>query len=160
MCCSHRPRLDEHGLTSAFFDAVLRKAVQAGLCSDEHFSVDGSLIESHASIKSFRPNDKTDHDHQSDQQRDDEYKDANSFKPRNADVDVHGQKRTNETHASRTDPEAKLYRKGNGKEAKLPALAACLIRKPTRLVMGVTVTEASGIAEYAAALSMLEYTML
>lgn len=112
----NRPRLDKHGLTAAFFDAVLVKALQAGLCSDEHFSVDGSLIESYASIKSFR------HKEEKDQQDDD----SNSFKPRNSEVDFHGQKRTNDTHVSRTDPEAKLYRKGMGKEARLSHMGHAL----------------------------------
>lgn len=158
----NRPRLDEHGLTAAFFDAVLAKAVQAGLCSDEHFSVDGSLIESYASIKSFRPKDEADNDRESDQQKHEQHQqpqthqDSNSFKPRNAEVDFHGQKRTNETHASRTDPEAKLYRKGNGKEAKLSHLGHALSENRHGLVMGVTTTEANGTAECAAALSMLD----
>jgi transposase len=142
----NRPRLDEHGLTAAFFDAVLVKAIQAGLCSDEHFSVDGSLIESYASIKSFRPVAE-------DNQRTD---DANSFKPRNAEVDFHGEKRTNETHASRTDPEAKLYRKGMGKEAKLAHLGHALTENRHGLVLGVTTTEANGKAECQAALCLLD----
>jgi len=142
----NRPRLDEYGLTSAFFDAVLVKAVQAGLCSDEHFSVDGSLIESYASIKSFRPKDEDDR----------QEGDSNSFKPRNAEVDFHGQQRTNETHASRTDPEARLYRKGTGKEAHLSHIGHALTENRHGLVMGVTTTEANGTAECAAALSMLD----
>ena len=99
------PRLDEHGLAQAFFDAVV--ALTHNLCS-EHFSVDGTLIESLASAKSFRPKDAADTPG-----------DGNGFKPRNPEVDFHGQNRTNDTHASTTDPEAKLYRKGRGKEAKL-----------------------------------------
>lgn len=111
----NRPRLDEHGLTAAFFDAVLSRAVQAGLCSDEHFSVDGSLIESYASLKSFPP--------QGEEAKEDD--DRNTFAPRNAEVDFHGEKRTNKTHASKTDPEARLCRKGIGKEAKLAQLGPC-----------------------------------
>jgi transposase len=87
----NRPRLDAHGLTAAFFDAVLREALEAGLCSEEHFSVDGTLIESYASIKSFRP---------AGDPEDRGPNDANAFKPRNAEVDFHGQKRTNATHRS------------------------------------------------------------
>jgi transposase len=142
----NRPRLDKQGLTAAFFDAVLVKAVQAGLCSDEHFSVDGSLIESYASIKSFRPLEE-------ENQRND---DANSFKPRNAEVDFHGEKRTNDTHASRTDPEANLYRKGRGKEAKLAHLGHALTENRHGLVLGVTTTEANGKAECQAALCLLD----
>ncbi|WP_437222747.1 IS5 family transposase [Planctomicrobium sp. SH661] len=142
----NRPRLDEHGLTAAFFDAVLVKALQAGLCSDEHFSVDGSLIESYASIKSFRPKEEKD-------QQDD---DSNSFKPRNSEVDFHGQKRTNETHVSRTDPEARLYRKGSGKEARLSHMGHALTENRHGLVMGVIATPATGKAECEAALSLLD----
>lgn len=142
----NRPRLDEYGLTAAFFDAVLVKALQAGLCSDEHFSVDGSLIESYASIKSFRPKDEDDQSGNS----------SNSFKSRNPEVDFHGQKRTNQTHASRTDPEAKLYRKGAGKEAKLSHMAHALTENRHGLVMGIVATSANGQAECQAALTLLE----
>ena len=142
----NRPRLDEHGLTAAFFDAVLTRAVQAGLCSDEHFSVDGSLIESYASLKSFRP-------HGEEAKEND---DSNSFQPRNAEVDFHGEKRTNKTHASKTDPEARLYRKGVGKEAKLAHLGHALTENRHGLVLGVSVSEANGRAECAAALTMLD----
>lgn len=142
----NRPRLDEHGLTAAFFDAVLVKAVRAGLCSDEHFSVDGSLIESYASIKSFRPKDEDDHTKG----------DSNTFKPRNAEVDFHGEKRTNDTHASKSDPEARLYRKGSGKEAHLSHIGHALTENRHGLVLGVTMTEANGTAECSAALSMLD----
>lgn len=142
----NRPRLDQHGLTAAFFDAVLTQALQAGLCSDEHFSVDGSLIQSYASIKSFRPKGEN-------VQQDD---DSNSFKPRNPEVDFHGQKRTNDTHASRTDPEAKLYRKGKGKEARLSHMGHALTENRHGLVMGVVMTVANGTAECEAALSLLD----
>lgn len=141
----NRPRLDKHGLTAAFFDAVLTRAVQAGLCSDDHFTVDGTLIESYASLKSFRPQDESDHDGC-----------ANSFQPRNPEVDFHGQKRTNKTHASRTDPEARLYRKGRGKESKLAHMGHALAENRHGLVVGVSVTEASGTAERDATLVMLD----
>lgn len=139
------PRLDEYGLTAAFFDAVLVKALQAGLCSDEHFSVDGSLIESYASIKSFRP--KNEEAQQGD--------DSHSFKPRNSEVDFRGQKRTNDTHASRTAPEATLYRKGMGKEARLSHMGHALTENRHGLVMGIVITEANGTAECEAALALL-----
>ncbi len=67
----NRPLMDEHGITAAFFDAVLAQAIHAGLCSDDHFSVDGTIIESYASMKSFRPKDE----------QNDDSGDANSFKP-------------------------------------------------------------------------------
>lgn len=144
----NRPRLDEFGLTGAFFDAVVKQAKDAGLCSDEHFSVDGTLIESWASMKSFRPKD------QSDQK--DEAGDGNSFKPRNPDVDFHGQKRNNDTHQSQTDPEAKLYRKGNGKPSQLAHLGHILNENRNGLIVEVLVTEANGTAERDAALEMLD----
>ena len=89
----NRPRMEEHGIISAFFDGVLRDAVEGGLCSDDHFTVDGTMIESMASMKSFRPRDESD----------DDSRDSNGFKPRNPDVDFKGQKRSNATHQSRTD---------------------------------------------------------
>jgi len=143
----NRPRLDAQGLTAAFFDAVLKRAMGAGLTSDDHFSVDGTLIESYASIKSFKSREELG-------ERSDD--DGNAFKPRNAEVDFHGQKRSNATHASATDPEARLHRKGRGKEAKLCHLGHALAENRHGLVMGVTVTPAGGKAEREAALAMLD----
>jgi transposase len=141
----NRPRLDEHRLTQLFFDAVVAEAMTAGLCS-EHFSVDGTLIESLASAKSFQPKDASGNDSS----------DANGFKPRNAEVDFHGQKRTNDTHRSKTDPEAKLYRKSKGQEAKLSHMGHVLSENRHGLIITVTATEASGTAERTATLEMLE----
>src|ERR1700709_252851 len=73
----NRPRLEKHGLVAAFFEGVVKRAINAGLASDEHFSVDGTLIESHASIKSFTPKDQKD---------DNDTDSAGGFKPRNAEV--------------------------------------------------------------------------
>ena len=139
--CKNRDRLEEHRLTQAFFDAVVSRAVTCGLCS-EHFSVDGTLIESFAAAKSFRPKGEPDGD-------------ANGFQPRNPDVDFHGQKRSNETHASRTDPEARLYRKGVGREAKLSHVGHVLGENRHGLSVGVAVSEANGTAERGAALDLL-----
>lgn len=149
----NRPRLDQQGLTAAFFEAVLRRAIQAGLTSDEHFSVDGTLIESYASTKSFRPRAE---ETSRDVDQDGKSQDSNGFKPRNVEVNFHGEKRSNLTHASRTDPEAKLYRKGPGQEAKLCHLGHALTENRHGLVMAVTVTEANGTAEETAALEMLD----
>jgi transposase len=140
----NRQRLEDHGLTKAFFDAVVAEALTQGLCS-EHFSVDGTLIESFASAKSFQPKDAAD----------DEPTDTNGFKPRNAEVDFHGQRRTNDTHQSPTDPEAKLYRKGQGQEAKLSHMAHTLTENRHGLIITITATEANGRAEREAALEML-----
>jgi len=141
----NRQRLEDHGLTKAFFEAVVTEALTHGLCSD-HFSVDGTLIESMASAKSFRPKDS----------QDDQPQDGNGFKPRNTEVDFHGQKRTNETHASRTDPEAKLYRKSPGQEAKLSHMGHVLSENRHGLIINITSTHAGGTAERTAALTMLD----
>lgn len=141
----NRERLHAHGLTGAFFGAVVGEAITAGLCS-EHFSVDGTLIESFAAAKSFCPIESPG----------DGPPDANGFQPRNASVDFHGQKRTNDTHRSRTDPEARLYRKGLGKEAKLSHMGHALGENRHGLILAVAVTEASGTAERVAALAMLD----
>jgi transposase len=154
----NRPRLEEHGLTTIFFDKVLNEALTANLCS-EHFSVDGTLIESFASMKSFQPRPSDNKDTtgpQDDDKKDPPQSDANCFKPRNPEVDFHGQKRTNETHASPTDPEAKLYRKGPGKEAKLGHMAHVLSENRNGLIINITVSEASGTAERTAALDMID----
>src|SRR3990172_3827299 len=100
----NRQRLLDNDVAQQFFGAVLEEAKQRQLLSEEHFTVDGTLLEAWASMKSVQPKDK-------------EGGPPNSFK--NPDVDYHGEKRRNETHASRTDPEARLMRKGAGKETKL-----------------------------------------
>jgi transposase len=149
----NRPRLDEHELTRTFFERVLAQAATANLCS-EHFSVDGTLIESYASMKSFRPKDEK--AGKDDDQDGKGKSDSNSFKPRNAEVDFHGQKRSNATHASRTDPEAKLYRKADGQGAKLSHMAHVLSENRHGLIIGITASEASGTAERTAALDLID----
>lgn len=146
----NRPRMDEFGITAAFFDAVVRDAINAGLCSDDHFSVDGTLIDSMASMKSFRPNDEQNDDES------DSHGDANSFMPRNPDVNFHGTKRSNDTHSSRTDPEARLYRKGPGKPSHLAHMGHLLTENRNGLIMEVDVTAANGTAERESAISMLD----
>ncbi len=143
----NRPRMDPFGITGAFFDAVLAQAIGAGLCSDDHFSVDGTIIESYASMRSFRPKDES---------SDDQSGDPNSFKPRNPEVDFHGEKRSNQTHASRTDPEAKLYRKGPGKPSQLAHLGHVLSENRNGLIVETCVTEAGGTAERDAAIEMIQ----
>lgn len=145
----NRPRLDAHGLTAAFFQAVLAEALAAGLCS-EHFSVDGTLIESYASLKSVRPLDEPRNPGQPPPA------DGNGFKPRNPDVDFRGQKRTNATHRSTTDPEARLYRKSLGQETRLSHLGHALGENRHGLIIGVTVTEANGTAEREAAVDLID----
>ena len=90
-------------IAEAFFQAVLQQARERNLLSDEHFTVDGTLLEAWASVKSY--------------QRKDAKNGVPPDDPGNATVDFHGEKRSNQTHASRTDPDAKMARKGKGKEA-------------------------------------------
>src|SRR5260370_41098407 len=101
----NRERLLDGDIAEAFFQAVLKQAGERSLLSDEHFTVDGTLLEAWASVKSF--------------QRKDAKPAAPPDDPGNATVDFHGEKRSNETHESKTYPNAKLARKGKGKEAKL-----------------------------------------
>jgi transposase len=143
----NRQRLETHGLAKAFFDAVAAEAIAKNLCS-EHFSVDGTLIESFARAKSFQPEDAGGDEKGP--------PDGNGFKPGNPDVDFHGQKRTNDTHQSRTDPEAKLYRKGPGKEAKLSHMGHVLAENRNGLIVTVAATEANGTAERTATLDVLD----
>lgn len=143
----NRERLLEHDVAKQFFAAIVTQAKKAGLVSAEHFSVDGSLIEAWASLKSFRPKDE----------------DKNDKPPPddkgNPTVNFHGEKRSNETHASTTDPEAKLARKGNGKEAKLSYCANGLIENRNGLLVGLNVMLATGTAEREAALELLKDTV-
>jgi transposase len=143
----NRPRLQEHGIVAAFFDGVVKRAMKAGLTSDEHFSVDGTLIESYAALKSFVPKEPKERDPNDD---------GNGFKPRNAEVNFHGQKRSNDTHQSTTDPEARLYKKGDGQAARLYHMGHVVAENRHGLVMSVQMTEASGSAEPTAALEMLD----
>lgn len=101
----NRQRLLEHRVGQQLFDEVVLAADRRGLLSDEHFTVDGTLIEAAASLKSFKPRDEDPPPDDGD--------------PGNPSVDFHGEKRSNATHQSTTDPQARLFRKGKGKEAKL-----------------------------------------
>ena len=157
----NRKRLSDGELTQAFFDAVVAEALTAGLCSD-HFSVDGTLIESFASAKSFQPIPATPTGNPpggkgpSAGDGGPSAADGSGFKPSNPEVDFRGEKRANGTHRSRTDPEAKLYRKGRGKEAKLSHMGHALNENRNGLIVGVRATEASGTAERTAALAMVD----
>jgi transposase len=142
----NRLRLEQSGIAATFFELVVKRAMDAGLTSDDHFSVDGTLIESYASLKSFKPQDDDEGDSG----------DGNSFKPRNAEVDFHGQRRSNATHRSTTDGEALLYRKGNGQPALLYHMGHAVTENRNGLIMAVAVTEASGTAEPAAAEDMVD----
>lgn len=139
----NRDRLIKHDVATAFFQAIKGQAEQAGLLSNEHFTVDGTLIEAWASMKSFRP------------------KDENNQEPptsggRNSDVNFKGQKRKNDTHQSTTDPEARLLRKGQGKESKLCFMGHALMENRNGLVVDSRLTLANGTAEWDAGLDMVE----
>jgi transposase len=138
----NRDRLLESDIASAFFEAVLAQARGAGLLSDEHFTVDGTLLESWASLKSFR--------------RKDEGPTPPPDDPGNPTVNFHGESRRNDTHQSTTDPDAMLARKGQGKEAKLSYAGHVLLDNRHGLVANVCVTAATGTAEREAAAWMLD----
>lgn len=140
----NRERLLDHHIAEKFFIGVVEGARAAGLLSSEHFTVDGTLIEAWASMKSFRP--------KSEKPEDREPPDD----PGNPTVNFHGQKRRNDTHASTTDPEAKLAKKGKGKEAKLSFAAHALMENRNGLLVDFRVTEANGYAEREAALAMMK----
>ena len=135
----NRDRLLDGDIAAAFFDAVLIHADTARLLSDEHFTVDGTLLEAWASQKSFRP-------------RDDEPPADGGGNPT---VDFHGQRRRNATHASTTDPDARLYKKAQGREARLGYLGHLLMEHRSGLVVRATVTPATGYGERDAAVAMI-----
>lgn len=146
----NRERLEAHGIVGAFFDGVVQRALDAGQLSEEHFSVDGTLIESYASLKSFQPVESNDEGH------DEGGSDNNGFKPRNAEKDFRGQKRSNATHRSTTDPEARLYRKADGQAGQLAHMGHLITDNRNGLIASVAVSEASGRAETEAAITMID----
>jgi transposase len=141
----NRDRLLDGDIAARFLSAVLALRQVKRLLSSDHFSVDGTLIEAWASMKSFKPK-------------------AGSDAPppdgpsggRNAEADFHGEKRSNATHASTTDPEARLYRKGQGKEAKLCFMGHGLMENRNGLIVDACLTPANGTSERVAALAMIE----
>jgi transposase len=142
----NRQRLLEHDVARQFFARVRGEARRLGLLSDEHFSVDGTLLEAWASLKSFRPMDVEGGGDQGGPE---------SGGGRNEDVDFRGQKRSNKTHQSTTDPEARLARKGPGKEAKLAYAGHVLMENRNGMIVDAEVTAATGTAEVEAAARML-----
>jgi len=129
----NRERLLEGDMAAKFLAAVLAEPRVKKLLSRDHFSVDGTLIEAWASMKSFRPKDGSDNPPEGG--------------GRNAEANFHGQKRSNETHASTTDPDARLYRKGPGKEAKLSFIGRGLMENRSGLLVDACLTRADGHAE-------------
>lgn len=138
----NRQRLLDRDIAEEFFERVLSQAREKKLLSDEHFSVDGTLIEAWASMKSVKP------------------KQSSGEPPegggRNLEVDFHGQQRSNATHGSSTDPDARLYKKGRGKEAKLCFMGHGLMENRHGLLVDTCLTHADGHAERVAALHMIE----
>lgn len=139
----NRERFLDGDIAEKFFAAVLDQARAADLLSDEHFTVDGTLVEAWASHKSFKP------------------KDNDGPPPRiggcikNPDVNFRGRQRTNDTHASTTDPDARLYKKSAGSESKLGYLGHIMTENRNGLVVDTTLTLATGTAEREAALEMI-----
>jgi transposase len=138
----NRDRLLEGDIAAKFLAAVLSQPRVKKLLSTEHFSVDGTLIEAWASMKSFRPRDGSD--------------EPPAGGGRNSEANFHGKKRSNETHASTTDPDARLYRKGPGKEAKLCFIGHGLMENRSGLLVSTCLTRADGHAERVAALHLIE----
>jgi len=138
----NRDRLLQADVAKKFFGLVVAEAQGLNLMSDEHFTVDGTLLEACASLKSFKKVDGDDEPPTDD--------------PGNPTVDFHGEKRSNQTHASTTDPDALLARKGSGKEAKLSYSGHVLMENRNGMVTDVEVLQANGTAERDAALVMIE----
>jgi hypothetical protein len=175
----NRDRLLTTDIARKLLAAILADKAVAPLLSEEHFSVDGTLIQAWASMKSFQPKESaagteppTGGDAgpgQDDSASAAELPTAldpgqdggapaaeTPLAGRNAEIDFHGQKRSNDTHTSRTDPEARLYRKGPGKEAKLCFMGHALMENRSGLIVEACLTQADGHAERTAALAMIE----
>jgi transposase len=138
----NRDRLLDGEIAAKFLTAVLAQPRVKRLLSSEHFSVDGTLIEAWASMKSFKPEKASEGDSEGG--------------GRNAEVDFKGKKRSNETHRSTTDPDARLYRKGPGMEARLCFIGHALMENRSGLIVDTRLTRVSGHAERLAALDMIQ----
>jgi transposase len=139
----NRDRLLAGDIAAKFLAAVLAQPRVKRLLSSDHFLVDGTLIEAWASMKSVKPKDGSDEP-------------PNQGGGRNAEANFHGQKRSNQTHASTTDADARLYRKGSGKESKLCFIGHGLMENRSCLLVDACLTLADGHAERVAALHMIE----
>jgi transposase len=145
--CKNRDRLLDGDIAAKFFASVLNLPQVRKLLSSEHFSVDGTLIEAWASMKSFVPKDGS---------KPPSGKGRSGDGGRNAERNFHGEKRKNDTHSSTTDPDARLFRKGAGKEAKLCHMGHLMTENRNGLIIDARLTEANGTAERATALDMIE----
>jgi transposase len=138
----NRERLREGKIAVLFFEQVLAQARSKGLTSDEHFTVDGTLVEAWASLKSFKKKEGS-----ADEPPDD---------PGNPTVNFHGEQRRNDTHQSTTDPESRLFRKANGHEAKLCFMGHVVMENRNGLAVGSGISPATGTAERVIALELLD----
>ena len=138
----NRDRLFGADIARDLFESIIAQARATDLLSDEHFSVDGTLIQAWASHRSYRPKDDSD--------------DPPGGGGRNQARDFHGESRTNDTHASTTDPQARLYRKSPGERAKLCYMGHAVSENRHGLVVEVQVSEANGLAERSTAVQMIE----
>jgi len=138
----NRDRLLRGEIAQLFFDQVLAQARDRGLTSDEHFTVDGTLVEAWAGLKSFKRKDGSDQ--------------APPDDPSNPTVNFHGEKRNSDTHQSTTDPDARLYTKGSGQEAKLYFMGHVVMENRNGLAVGARLSQATGRAERETALDLLE----
>lgn len=145
----NRERFEKHGLLRNFFDRVVEQALVEEWASSEDFTVDGSLIESYASMKSLRPKESAD-TRVSEGADDDD--------PGNPTVNFRGERRRNETHRSLSDPEARLARKSRGQEARLSHGLHVLMENKNGLVLDFSASEANGTAEREQALAMVRRT--
>jgi len=145
--CKNQDRLLDGDIAAKFFASVLNLPQVRKLLSSEHFSVDGTLIEAWASMKSFVPKDGS---------KPPSGKGRSGDGGRNAERNFHGEKRKNDTHSSTTDPDARLLRKGAGKEAKLCHMGHLMTENRNGLIIDARLTEANGTAERATALDMIE----
>ena len=139
----NRDRLLEGEIAAKLLEAVLSQPQVKRLLSSEHFSVDGTLIQAWASMKSFKPKQPPNND--------------DGRGGRNAPADFRGQKRSNDTHQSTTDPDARLYRKGPGMEARLCFIGHGLMENRSGLIVDARLTRVSGHAERLAALDMVQH---
>ena len=146
---TNRERFEKHGLIRSFFDRVVEGAYLEKVASGDHFTVDGTLIESYGSMKSFRRKDGTD------QKVSDGSDDSD---PGNPTVNFRGEKRTNATHQSITDPQARLYRKAAGQASRLCHSAHALMENRKGLLIDISVAAADGHAEREEALRMVRRT--
>jgi len=140
----NRERLLRGEIADRLFEKVITLATRKHLVSNEHFTVDGTLVEAWASLKSFQKKDTKKKNRKDDGD------------PGNPTVDFHGEKRKNDTHESKTDPEAKLYRKSKGQTAKLSYMGHVLMENRNGLAVGVDATIAGYYAEHDAALTMID----